>query len=203
MTVQTAVFKDILVASRLEEATINQLVKWIPTYIREVERQLEIPIGAIPYPKYYTNRNSFDIVPGEDFPKVVVISPGVQGSPRAKGDGQYMATWSLGIGVGVAAETEPIANMLAKIYGAAVRAIMVHKQSLGGIAQVITWVDETYDDLPITSQNQLYKAAALYFNVECENVVTKWAGPEEPDEEPYAYGHVEKIIIDIIKESVV
>jgi hypothetical protein len=201
MPVQTAVFKDILVAAELEEATIHQLIKWLPTYIREVERQLEMPVGEIPYPKYYTNRNSFDMVAGEDFPKVVVVSPGLAEAPLAKGDGQYMAGWRLGVGVGLAATTEVEANMLAKIYGAAVRAIMVHKQSLGGLAQVIRWVDETYEDLPIVSQNQLFKAAGVYFVVECENVVTKWAGPDAPDEEPYAYGRAEKIFIDIVKRS--
>jgi hypothetical protein len=32
--------------------------------------------------------------------------------------------------------------------------------------------------------------------------VTKWAGPAEPDEEPYGFGLVEKIIIDIVKEAI-
>jgi hypothetical protein len=198
--VQTQVFKDILVASSIEEAVINQLVKWLPTYVREIERQLELPIGQIPYPRHYSNRNSFDIIPGEDFPKVIVISPGLAEQPIAKGDGQYIAAWRLGVGVGLAADTEAEANMLAKIYGAAVRAIMVHKQSLGGISQVTRWIEEQYDDLPIPSQNQLYKAAAVYFMLECENVVTKWAGPEIPDDEPYVYGRVEKVIVEIIKE---
>lgn len=197
-----AVFKDILVASDIEEATILQLTNFLPTYIREIEKQKELPIGKIPYPKHYSNRNSFDIVPGESFPKVIVISPGLAGEPIAKGDGQYIAQWRLGVGVGFAATTEKEANMGCKVIGAAVRAIMVHKQSLGGIAQVIRWVDEGYDDLPIPAQNQLYKAATLYFVVDCENVVTKWAGPDQPDQEPYDYGKVEKVIVDLVKEPI-
>jgi hypothetical protein len=199
---ENAVFKNILVASAIEEATINQLVKWLPTYIREVERLTDLPVGEIPYPKYYTNRNSFDVQPGEDWPKVVVLSPGLADAPVAKGDGQYYASWRLGVGVACAATNESLANMLARVYGAAVRAIMVHKQSLNGIAQVVRWVEESYDDLPIPSQNMLFRAAAVYFTVECENVVTKWAGPAEPDEEPYGFGLVESIIIDIVKEAI-
>lgn len=200
--ITNAVFRDILAASDIEEATILQLAKWIPTYLREMEKQKGLPIGKLPYPKHYSNRNSFDIIPGEDFPKVIVISPGLANDPIAKGDGQYTAMWRLGIGVGIAAETEEYANMAVKVYGAAVRAIMVHKQSLDGLAQVIRWVDETYDDLPIPSQNQLYKAAALYFTIDCEDVVTKWAGPDEPDDEPYDFGQVQKIIISIVKEEI-
>ena len=193
------VFKDILVGSQIEEATINQLKKWLPTYLREIERQLGLPVGDIPPPHHYGNRNSFDAIAGEDFPKVIVISPGLAGPPIAKGDGQYRAVWRLGVGVGVAAKTEEAGNEMVKIYGAAVRAIMLHKQSLGGLAQAINWEDESYDDLPIASQNQLYKGAALYFAIDCEDVVTKWAGPETPDDELYAYGRAEHIYIDIEK----
>jgi hypothetical protein len=202
MAAANSVFKNIVVAAQIEEATINQLVKWFPTYIREMERLNDLPIGEIPYPKYYTNRNSFDIQPGEDWPKVVVISPGLAEAPTAKGDGQYYASWRLGVGVGCAATSESYGNLLSKVYGAAVRAIMVHKQSLGGLAQVIRWIEESYDDLPIPSQNQLFKAAAVYFHVECEDVVTKWAGPAEPDEEPYGFGLVEHIYIELVKEPI-
>lgn len=193
------VFGDVLVASQIEEAGIATLVKWMPTYIREIERQLGLEVGNIPYPEHFSNRNSFDYLPGEKYPKVVVISPGLDGEPLANGNGQYAARWRLGVGAVIAATDEVVANLWSKVYGAAIREIFINKQSLGGLARAISWVDEEYPDLPISQQNQLFKAAAVYFQVDCQNVATKWGGPEMPDSEPYAYGIAETVIIDLEK----
>lgn len=196
------VFNNILVASQLEEAVINTLVKWLPTYLREVERQLDVPIQSTPEPEHFTNRNSFDFLPGEKFPKVVAISPGLSGSPTANGTGQYRATWRMGVGAAIAANSEPLANQWVKIYGAAIRSIMLNYPSLDGLAEAVRWEDELYEDLPISNQNQLFKSAAVYFSIDCNNVVTRWSGPTSPDEDPYAYGIVEKVIIDIEKVEI-
>jgi hypothetical protein len=193
------VFNDILVASQIEEATIDQLVKWLPTYLREIEGQLEITVGSTPVPVHFSNRNSLDMLAGEKFPKVIVIAPGLDGAPEANGSGVYSARWQLGIGSIIAANSEPLANMQSKIYAAACRAIMLNYQSLGGLALAISWVDEQYEDLPVPNQNMLLKSAVVYFSVDCQNVATKWSGPQNPDEDPYAYGIVEHVIIDIEK----
>jgi len=197
-----SVFNNILVASEIEKGAIDTLVKWLPTYLREVERQLDIEINSIPRPEHFSNRNSFDINPGEKYPKVVCISPGLAGPPLANGKGQYSAVWRLGVGIALGATDEAVANMWAKAYGAACRAIMLNYQSLGGLANSIRWEDETYEDLPVSVQNMLFRAASIFFLVDCENVVTKWSGPENPDEDPYAYGIAESVIIDIVKVPV-
>jgi hypothetical protein len=196
------VFGDILIASQIEEAAINQLQIWIPTYLREIERQLEIAIGSTPTPEHFSNRNSLDMLAGEKFPKVIVISPGLDGAPLADGSGVYSARWQLGVGSIIAANSEPLANMQSKIYGAACRKIMIDKPSLGGLARAITWEDEQYEDLPVPNQNMLLKSAVVYFSVDCQNVSTRWSGPDHPDEDPYAYGRVEHIIIDLEKVAI-
>lgn len=196
------VFKNILVASQIEEATLNQLQVWTPTYLREVERQLGIALEQIPRPALYSNRNSFDYEPGERFPKVIAISPGLADTPIADGGGIYRATWRLGIGVALGATTEPVGNMWAKCYAAAIRKIMIDKPSLGGIAVATRWEDEVYEDLAIPDPNMLFKSASVFFSVDCNNVSTKWSGPENPDEDPYAWGRVEHVIIDLEKVAV-
>lgn len=196
------VFNTILVASQLEEATLETLQRWIPTYLREVERQLGVVINSTPVPALFTNRNSFDVLPGEKFPKVCAISPGLENTPTMNGTGQYRATWRMGVGAAIAADTEPQGNQWAKIYGAAIRAIMLNYPSLGGLAEAVRWEDELYEDLAIPNQNQLFKTAGVYFTIDCNNVATRWSGPETPDEEPYAYGIVEKVIIDLEKVDV-
>lgn len=197
-------FGNLLVASTFEEAALTTLQTWFPTYLHEIERQLGLATDTVKPPVYYTNRNSFDASAGEPLPKVVAISPGLLGQPLVSGK-HYRATWRLGIGVAMAAKDEVTANMLVKIYGAAVRGIMLQKQSLGGTPgiQQIVWIDETYDDLPIQDQINLYKAAGVYFTVDVEDVVSKWMGPTTPDQPTYPdYGQVEAVIIDLQKEPI-
>jgi hypothetical protein len=193
------VFSNMLVGSQLEEAAIKQMVTWIPTYLRELESRLGIEINSVPRPEHFSNRNSFDYQPGEKYPKVVAITPGLSGAPVADGAGMYRATWRLGVGVVLASTDEVQANLWVKVYGAAIRQIFLDKPSLGGLAAATRWEDEEYPDLPIANQNQLFKAAAVYFTVDCNNVATKWSGPDNPDEDPYNYGEVQSVFIDLVK----
>jgi hypothetical protein len=203
---EKSIFQRILVASEIEEAVINTLQMWFPTYLREMERQLGLAKGTLSAPVNYTNRNSFDAEVGEkDLPKVVVVSPGLADTPLPQGQGRYRAIWRLGIGVAVSASTEQLANMLTKSYGATVRAIILQQQqldeSIPGVVE-ITWIEESYDDLDIPDQIMLYKAAAIYFHIDVENVVSKWAGPEPPPPtDKYIYGEVQEVDIALDKEA--
>jgi len=205
MTV-AAQFRKIFVASQLERAAKITLQKWFPTYLRELERQLGLPVNSAPTPRNYTTRNKFDSLRGEEMPKVVVISPGLANAPLQGGHGQYRAMWRLGVGVAITAPSEDEAIMLSQMYGAAARAIVLQHQSLGdniGIVE-IHWLDETYDDLPVPDQLNQFRAAGNFFAVDVDNVVTKYAGPDTPDLLPadYDYGQVEDVIINLNKTPI-
>ena len=192
------VFGPIFVASTLEEAVIDLLKEWFPTYLRNMETILELPVGKLVGPRVYTNRNSFDAIPGDDMPLCVVISPGLQEEPETYERGRYTACWSLGVGIAIAAETEVLANKLAKIYGACARAILLHNQDINGLATRVDWLDENYDDLPIEDQLMQYRAAGIYFSVDVEDAVHKYIGPAEPDQDPYdPLGQVQDVIVDV------
>jgi hypothetical protein len=183
--VPESVFGEIMVASQVEYAVRDLLMKWFPTYIREMERQTDWQGDPLPIPRNYTHRNEFDALPGEELPKVVVISPGLIGRPlHPEGAGYYRAVWHLGVGVATAAETEEEADRKVKMYGAAARGILVQNQSVDGLAIAVYWLDEKYDDLPIQNQFANYKAANIFFGIEVESAVNRWLGPDEPDEGP-------------------
>lgn len=205
MTGSLDVFKRIIVASSIEQAVVNTLQTWYPTYLREVENQLGLPVGGLSAPRSYTTRTTFSAIPAEEQPKAVVISPGLAGPPQAKGSGQIRAVWRVGVGVACAAPTEEEADQIVKVHGAAVRAIMLQQQqldgSIPGIAEIV-WNDEGYVDVPIPNPIVLYKAASLFFNIDIDNVVTKWAGPDHPDSDPYAWGIADTVTIDLEKEAV-
>lgn len=202
--VTNPVFGRILLASDIEEAVTVTLQKWYPAYLAELARQLDISPNDLPRPQNYTNRNSFDTTIGEKIPKVVVISPGLMGPPLMRGGGMYAATWRLGVGVATADKEEDVANMHVKAYAAATRAILLQATedlalNLDGFAH-ITWLEESYDDMAIPNQHQLYKSASLFFAIDVENVVTKGKGPSTPTiTAPPALTTVQTIDIDVVK----
>jgi hypothetical protein len=203
-TAVSSVFGNITIASQLEEAVIDTLQYWFPTYLAEIARQLGISPNSLPHPVNYTNRNSFDSEIGEQIPKVVVIAPGLFNPPIHDGVGLYRASWRIGVGVATAAKDEQSSNMRVKAYAGAVRAILLQNMDLGlgespsfSVVEIV-WVDESYDDLPIPNQLMLYKASASWFVVDVNNVVKRWGGPDEPTvKAPPAYTTVEKVIIDV------
>jgi hypothetical protein len=195
----TSVFGDIFVASELEEATINLLKDWFPTYLRELELRTGTPVGVLVPPRVYTNRNDFETIEGDNMPLCVVMSPGLLDEPYTRESGKYTGRWAIGVGIAIAADTETKANRLCRTYAAAIRAIMMQHQDINGLAIRVDWIDENYDDLPsIDNQLQQYRAAGLYFGVEVEYAIDKWAGPAEPDQDPYyVNGDVQTVIIDV------
>ena len=201
----TSVFGDIFVASQLEEATIDVLKTWFPTYLREIERQVGTPVGVLVPPRVYTNRNDFETIEGDNMPLCVVMSPGLTEEPYTRESGKYTARWNLGVGIAIAAQTETQANFQSRCYAAAVRAILLQNQDVNGIAIRVDWLDETYDDLPaIENQLQQYRAAGVYFAIEVEYVVDKYLGAASvfpgvvPDDDPYdSLGQVQEVIIDV------
>jgi hypothetical protein len=198
----TSAFGNIVVASDIEYAVRDILQRSFPAYLREVERQVGWEGEELPAPRNYTTRNSFDALPGEEMPKVVVISPGLFDVPTTpEGDGYYRGVWQLGVGIAVAAETEEEADRSVKMYGAATRAILLQNQSLDGIAVGVYWLDENYDDLPVENQLQTYKAAGIYMGVDVEKITTRRAKPVL-SEAPQYLGEVQDttITVDHVEE---
>lgn len=199
------VFDNIFIPQQqLEAPTVALLQKWFSTFLRQIETQLNLTQDSIKVPlaKNYTSRNKFDALAGEDTPKVVVVSPGIIGSPMMSGNRQIRATWRLGIGVACVATTEELAKLHGDIYGAAVREIMLKKGG-GALGGHIHWLDEQYTDLPISQQLQQYRAAAIWFSVDIENVATKRGGPDIPDADPYEYHTADVVDIELDKEPIV
>jgi hypothetical protein len=191
------VFGNFFVASQLEEEAIAALRKWFPTYLRHLEGQLSLPVGGLKAPPVYTNRNSLDMISGDDMPTCVVISPGLLDEPITREVGNYTASWSLGVAIALAAENEDDANRFAKIYGAVTRGLLLQKLVRESTAVIrVDWLDERYEDLPFDDQIQQFRAASVYFSVEVENIVSKYTGPSVPDEDPYPdYETVDEVII--------
>jgi hypothetical protein len=203
--VESAIFGPILSASEIEEATIETLKFWFPTYLGELERRLNLRRGILIVPQNYTNRNSFDAVEGEKTPKVVVIAPGLDAEPL-KNSTSYRATWRVGVGLATGAKTERDCNKFVKAYAAAARAILIHKPGTlvdYGLPHLdeVNWLSEEYTDLAdISNQHRLYKAATLWFAFDINAVTARRlgpTGPDAPDLQPPDFGDIETVIIHV------
>lgn len=197
-------FGRIFVASDLEQAVLDTLHTWFPTYLREVERQIGGNVGELIAPRNYSNRNSFDFLSGEAMPKAVCISPGTIGSPITTSR-DYSVSWAVGVGIVMAALSEGLANKQVKIYGAAARAIVLQELPRTRICRDIRLLSENYEDLgSISRQNQHARAAGVYFSIDVPSIVTKGGmgiGPDVPDDDPYQYGQVDEVFIDLERED--
>src|SRR4029077_379462 len=195
------IFGRIFVAHEIEQAAMTTLATWMYTYLREIERQLQLPIGTIPDPTRYTNRNSFDATPGEDLNRIVVIGGPTSGDPLRDGGGGHTVTWRLGVGAAASHADEMQARFITSAIAAAARAILVQKKTLGGVADWTEFISEEPTDLPLRNELLQYRAVSLEFLVQVQNVVTGGVGPDDPDVPPdgAAYPIVEEVIIDLIK----
>lgn len=195
------VFHKIFVAQNLEEGAKLVLQQYFGTFLREVESQQGLPVGEIKVPpnENYTSRNAYDDIPGEELPKIVIISPGLIGTPKMSGNGQYRAIWRLGIAVATAAQTEEEAKFHCDIYGAVIRDIML-KRGGKALKARVEWIDEVYSGLPLGNAVRRYRAASIWFSVDKENVATKNGGPAAPDQDPYSYPIASTVRVNLVKE---
>jgi len=195
-----SVFRTLFSADLLEEQAIVTLKKWIPTYIHEVERQRGLTVGDIPRPRYYARRNEFNGFPDDQLPMCIVISPGLIDQPERYGDGQHAAWWGCAVAIVCATSSEDSTNRLVKVYGAALRGVMLQQEDLGGTqVAAVRWEDERYDDnLPGSDQRRSLGAVRLVFRVLVDDVVTDGTGPNTPDPDEWPPGTQWGLVEDVI-----
>lgn len=178
----TDIFGRIITAPEIEQAALNTVMTWIDTYLTEVAMQISWPAGpAMARPRSYTTRNRLSRYPEDQLPQIIAVSPGLA-DPPVKYGGKYRGIFSLGIGAIVSAKDEVSTKALSKYYEAAIRALIIHHQDLGGIASGgVEWMDSSYDDVPDEEDTARSLAAGLaYFRVIVDDVVSWPGGPRDP-----------------------
>lgn len=185
-----SIFGRILDDSDIENAIEAVLKRWLPTYLAEVERQHDLT------PPFYKRPSSWGIHSEmykweEDaLPHILIIATGNNDQPVKDGRGQHRARWYIGVAAVVSAsgETGTLAKqntrLMANRYAAAIRAILVQKQSLDGAldgtVRGIDWVDGRANDMNPGDERTIW-ASRQVFTIEVDDVVSKNHGPVEPD----------------------
>lgn len=193
--VVSPLFGPIVSGDTVEEWTRTTLELWFPTYLREVERQMGLDPNDLPNPRSYTVSSDREREAEDQLPAVVIVSPGTVDDPLLDGEGMYRVKWQIGVGIYCSALDHDSTKRLVRAYGSAARAIMLHKQTLGGNANGTDWVSESYDVLAFDDSRTI-GAGLIEFNVEVSQAQRKWGGPAAPDEDPSDGPVVEEVIID-------
>jgi hypothetical protein len=174
----------------VEDAVIATIKLWLPTYMSEVERQLGLTPNYYQRPPgdaSYTVRADFDKWPEEMLPVVIVISPGIDDDPPKDGNRRYRASFQIGTVCVVSSINQLETRRYAYRMGAALRAVLVQKQSLGqafdGRVRGVTWHGSRNNEMASEDQRSIWANRQL-FTVEVGGVLGGAAGPTAPEPDP-------------------
>lgn len=195
------IFSSIISGAEVEKAAMDTLQEWLPTYLEEMCRQTGREPGSLPYIRSWKTVNDFESFPEDQIPLLLLISTGLAEPPLKEGDGKYRATWILGTGVVCSGQDQQGSNDLAKLYSAAVRAALLQRPSLGGLAHGTDWEDERYNDLPAENGRTL-AAGQNIFSVEVRGVLDVQAGPGAPDPLPDPITDYDPVIAETAELSI-
>lgn len=197
------IFGDMKSARLLEQAAIDTLKEWLPTYLAEGERQFDREEQSMPHPKHYGRVKEFEKWPENKLPALLVISPGLDGTrPRKDGEGRYRANFILGVGIALKTRDKNRTNDLVKDYAAVIRTLMVQKGTLGGYANGTEYRDESHNVADTEDQQRTLGTAQVIFSVELENL-TQWGTgpvvvPDDPYDPPPAWGVVQEVETEVL-----
>jgi hypothetical protein len=183
----STLYESIVSASDLESALLSQLRRWLPDYLAEVERQHDMPVGAIPLPRSYVVSSELEKMPEDQTPAVLVRSPGTLEPPEPDGRGSYSVRFTIDAGVHLSARGDH-ALRLARLYTSAVRALLVQQQLLDElderiIVRRVDWLGERYGELD-SIDDRTVCTGAVVLAYDLVDVVTRGAGPLEPTHPP-------------------
>jgi hypothetical protein len=184
-----SVFGPIISAFEVEHALATCVRIWIRDYLAEVERQRGLGVERFPRFRSIVASGNAAKWPEDQLPALLIASPGLAetGARRGievHGDGGYVARWRVDCVSEVSARGNRHAIMLARLYAAAVRTLIV-QQPLRGPSDPppwlrrIDWVGERYD-LRDWTVDRTRCAGTASFVVECHGVSTRGLGPREP-----------------------
>jgi hypothetical protein len=208
-----SIFGSVTIATQLEESILQTLEKWFHTYLVEYELQAGLIMSNMqtpkhPEPKSWLTSDTLDREASNPLPCICVVSPGLstRNFPYREGDGSYRVFFNIGIGAFVSANTRRDTLKLCRIYVAICRMISLQKSDFQGFASGSEWLNESYDDHFLFTDDQTISAGQVFFEVEVAGYVNENDGPATVDPLPSQPGSdwpiVQEVDIDVeVKEE--
>ena len=174
---------------QIEQATAATIALWINDYLGELGRLHRYDPAQIEPPRAIITRSEFERWSEEQIPAVIVMC-GPTSRPERHAQGQYMATWPVGVSVVVSDQDQDATRKLALTYITAIRALILQHKMLksslypSGLANYSTWEGEDYDTTPSLAERSIGSAHVM-FSIGIEGAVTEQAGPRTPSASPW------------------
>lgn len=169
----------------VDDAMLAHLRLWLPTHVRQAEREKDVTVGTLRLPVLYTNVFDESQFVDKRIPAVLVITGGTSAVER-HGDGTYSALWDVLVSAIVRGKDDADVRRTASLYGAAVwRTIMQHA-SLGGFANGVAW-QGAMPLVPLSNtvdRGRHLLVAQSRWLVYTDDVVSDRDGPVDPDPLP-------------------
>lgn len=175
------IFGPIVTEKDVRAAVEGTVKMWLPTYCHEVAARQGHPRTFLPAIRSWRAWPEFTKWPEDQLPAVVVVTPGTNDPPE-KLDRQLSVSWTIGVGIIVAARDADSTADLIGMYAAAVRVLLTHKGSLGGFAEHSEFVAERYDDaLTQQEMDRTLRTAMVTYSVLVKGIHNRFGGPKVPD----------------------
>lgn len=158
---------------------------WLATYLRERERRSGRAYGALPSLRgWRIFTESLDAEPGDQFPLLVIVAPGIPDAPVLGANGILRARYEMGASIIVNGPDFDSTLALAGEYGAALRGVLAQHGSLGGVADATLILGERYDQIASESARTIMAAEVVVSVRLGGGVALRGGGPSEPSADP-------------------
>lgn len=181
-------FGPIVSAFEVELAVATSTRRWFGDYIAEVERRRGLEAGRLPTFRSIVLSAALEKMPEDQVPALLIASPGIEtsagssaGRIEAHGDGGYLARFRIDAAVVISARGNRQAPRLARLYVAALRALLVQQalQPCPLDLRRLDLVGEEYTLLD-SAADRTQGAGTVRIAVEVADITNRLMGPLAP-----------------------
>lgn len=177
------IFGRVISDDVVEDAVKSVLKVWFDTELRVVEEGLGLVARYYERPRSWEIHSDFDKFPEETLPAIIVMSSGVVETAR-RGTRKIAATWEVPVALVASSRDMDSSRRKAHRMAAAIRASLVHRQSLDGALDLsvrgVEWIGSSNRELDSDADRSVWGIRQV-FHVEIEDVMTVSGGPAAPD----------------------
>ncbi len=179
----------LVIATDVDQAVIDVLKEWVPTYLLKTAAERGLPAGdddrQMTGPRTYTNVLTDDEFMDHQIPMVLVTTSETQ---KVKGgpNSQYEATWQTRVSAVVRGRNAAESKLFAALYEGAIRRAMTQRCRGVGPVNESKWIATKTAPVSDPSGKGRYLAAGMgTYNVSTDFAAQGFGGPDTPNADVY------------------
>lgn len=178
----------LVIATDVDDAVIEALKQWVPTYLLQTARERNLPAEAgrqMAAPRTYTNVLEEDEFLDHQIPMVLVTTADtakVKGGPNSS----YEAMWNVKVSAVVRGRSAQESRLFAALYEGAIRRAITQKCRGVGPINESKWLAVKLAAVRDASGKGRYLAAGIgTYNVSTDYAAQGFGGPDIPNADEY------------------